>query len=848
MAATLGIPMTTRPLLHLCTLIAAIAALPAAAAPHGDSRAFDAELARHVPARPDQSLWLRQQWLIAPKGMVPSADPHARVAPTKRDTSNPEATQIEAWHRLNAGTPQPEQWRRNAERRLALSGAAKSTGSWTWQGLGIVNANTTPRAAGALMDVRYAYDHAASKRVLYAGALGGGLWKQADFFGGHIWTPLTDTLPGSTGIGGFWVDPTDSNWLIVGTGVGGGRYNGTGLYRSTNGGSSWTFMTLAGFTPGTFYKIAGDRFKTGTLYACTDIGFFRSRNYGGSWTREHTSNCSDFAQVSGAVGNNDGVMLLALWGGTIQYATVDASAFSWATADTSGITGSLGRITLAGPANRGDSPYVYAMVTDASNNSNGVFRSGAYGVAAWSKISGAINFGGVMGFHANTVEVHPDDPDIVAAGMVDAWLTENATAASPVFEQIVSSLYDHTDFEFVPATVAPGNTRVVLANDGGVYLYDYATNTVDASENALAMNVQLVMGNTTAMNQSLQNRNLIAAGLWDTGSVLLDLGQAGANRVRYLTGADGGAIGLNSDNANEMAGSFGAAWTRWWSRDGGASWQQIDAGCAANTLDAPMTSPWGIALEPTPGYGQRIYTYSSRVGGGGTSLDARIWRRPISADPSCSGWSVLHAGNLPADFWGNAAGDWVNLSVANNSSADVVYVNRVGSNRVLVLTGTAPNMAINVRSPTVGSIPAAGSSSRLQADRNPGRPNSAYFVMAQSDATIRLAFTHDAGITWTSATGDINTIATGEAPQELIANSLDPRQLWLATAGGVYQSDDSGAHWFPVMQGLPATLLVTQLEFDPTISPPRLILGSYGRGFHTREFALPVALFANSFE
>jgi len=842
--------MFTRPLFRLCTLIAAIAALPTAAAEHGDTRAFDAELALHVPARPEQTLWLHQQWLSAPKGMAASIDPATAMKAATRDADlNHEAAQIDAWHRLNAGTPPPEQWRRNAERRLALSGAAKSTGSWTWQGLGIVNADTTPRAAGALMDVRYAYDHAASKRVLYAGALGGGLWKQADFFGGHIWVPLTDTLPGSTGIGGFWVDPTDSNWLIVGTGVGGGRYNGTGLYRSINGGSTWTLFTPDGLSPGTYYKIAGDRFKSSTLYACTDIGFFRSRNYGGSWTREHTGNCSDFAQVSGAAGDNDGVMLLALWGGAIQYAAVDTLPFDWATANTAGITGSIGRVTLAAPANRGDSPYVYAMVTDSNHNSNGVFRSSAYGITSWSKISGAINFGNVMGFHANAVEVHPDNPEIVAAGMVNAWLTENGTAASPVFEPIVSNLSDHTDFEFVPASVAPGNTRVVLANDGGVYIYDYAANTVDASENALVMNVQLVMGNTAAMNQSLKNRNLVAAGLWDTGSVLLDLAQSGANRVRYLDGADGGAIGLSSDNVNEMAGSFGAQWTRSWSRDGGISWQQIDAGCAANTLDAPMTSPWGIALEPTPGYGQRVYTYSSRVDyGTNTSLDARIWRRSISADPSCSGWSVLHAGNLPADFWGNGPGDWVNLSVANNSGADVVYVNRVGSNRVLVLTGTAPNMVINVRSPTVGSIPAAGSSSRLQADRNPGRPNSAYFAMAQNDATIRLAFTHDAGLNWTSATGDINSIATGEAPQELIASSLDPRQLWLATTGGVYQSDDSGAHWTPVMQGLPATLLVTQLEYDPTQSPPRLILGSYGRGFYTREFTLPVALFANGFE
>lgn len=831
--------------------LGAVVGVATHAAEHGDDRVFREQLSHHVPASLSQIAWLQDQHAKAAKEVLPGIDP-SKVLDSAHGVGNDgEGRQIALWRNLTNGQPDPAQWQRNAELRLASQRAdqgKRATGSWTAAGFGIVNANTTARASGALMDVRYAYDFGANRWTLYAGALGGGLWKLGRFFNADIWLPLTNTLAGSTGIGGFWVDPTDSNWMVVGTGVGGGRYNGSGFYRTTNGGSTWNFATLDGLTPGTFYKIAGDRFKSGTLYACTDIGFFRSRNYGQSWTREHTGNCSDFAQVSGAAGNNDGVMLLALWGGVIQYAAVDTSPFSWATATTTGITGSIGRITLAAPANRGDSPYVYAMVTDANHNSNGVFRSGAYGLSAWSKISGAINFGPVMGFHANAIEVHPDQPGIVAAGSVAAWLTENGTAASPTFENIASNLFDHTDFEFMPNSVEAGNTKVVVANDGGVFYYDYAANTVDATPNLAGMNVQLVMGNTASMNQSLKNRDLIGAGLWDTGSVLLDLAQSGGNRIRYFTGADGGAIGLSSDSMNEMVGTFGAPWSRWWSRDGGDNWQQIDAGCAANTLDSPMTSPWGIALEPTPGYGQRIYTYSSRTDGNGVSLDARIWRRSISTDPSCSGWSALHAGNLPADFWGNAPNDWVNLSVANNSSADIVYVNRASTNRVVVLTGTAPNMVLNTRSPTVGGIPASGANSKLQADRNPGRPTSAYFTMQLFDGSLRLAVTHNAGVTWTSATGNINTLASGEAPQELIASSLDARQLWLGTSGGVYQSDDGGANWFAVMQGLPATLNVTQLEYDPTRSPPRLILGSYGRGFYTREFALPVALFANGFE
>lgn len=835
------------------------------AATGDDLTAFETQLKAHVPARPEQTQFLRQTHAAAAKVVLASAPAASNVPLPGADADNHEASQIRLWEAMSRQFPAPEQWRRNAEARLAKrmmsstagpDGAGKlAVGSWTSQTLGMRTGPTNaPRASGALMDVRYGYDHVRSRWTLYAAALGGGLWQQIPFLGGPVWSPLTDSLPGSQGIGGFWVDPADSRRIIVGTGVGGGRYPGTGPYRTTDGGANWSLFQMDGITPSAFYKLAGDRFKPATVYACADEGFFRSRDRGQTWVREHPGRCSDFAQVSGAAGDNDGVMLLALWGGAIQYAAVDQGNFSWAVANTSGITGSINRITLAGPANRGDSPLVYAMVTDASNNSNGVFRSNAFGVASWTKISGAIDFGSVMGFHANAVEVHPDNPAIVAVGMVSAYLSENANAATPTWEFINTGTADYTDFEFVPAVVAAGNTRVVAANDGGVHVYDWQTNTVDLSENGKGMEVHLVMGNVASMSQSHANRNLIGAGLWDTGNALLELGAPVAQRFRYLGGADGGSIGLSTDNASEMISTAGAPWSRYWSRDGGATWSQIDLGCPAGTLDDPMITPWGLVLEPTRNFGGRAYTYSARINRSvnpPVNLDARIWRRSIGTNAACSEWTALHAGSLPSDFriaTTDREGDFVNLSVANNPNADLVWINRVGTRRVVVLEGLSPNMSINNRDPALSGFDPTGIASTLQAERNPGRPDTAYFGMLTFGGNIRLAVTHDRGVTWTNVTGNLNTIALGEAPQELIASSIDPRQMWVATKNGIYQSNDRGATWFAVMEGLPVSVDVTQLEYDPTVNPPRLIIGTYGRGIYTREFPLPVTVFANGFE
>jgi hypothetical protein len=267
-----------------------------------------------------------------------------------------------------------------------------------------------------------------------------------------------------------------------------------------------------------------------------------------------------------------------------------------------------------------------------------------------------------------------------------------------------------------------------------------------------------------------------------------------------------------------------------------------------------MTSPWGLALEPTRNFGGRVYTYSARIDRAVTppsNLDARVWRRIIGTNAACSDWSALHAGSLPSDFRVAPTAreaNVVNLSVANNPSADVVWLNLVGTRRVVVLEGQAPNMSINNRDPVIAGFDTTGIASTLQAERNPGRPNTAYFGMLTNSGNIRLAMTEDRGVTWTNVTGNINTIAFGESPAELIASSIDPRQMWVATKNGIYQSDDRGANWFAVMEGLPVSIDVSQMEYDPTVSPPRLIIGTYGRGFYTREFALPPTLFVNGFE
>ncbi len=80
--------------------------------------------------------------------------------------------------------------------------------------------------------------------VFYVGAVNGGVWKSDDY--GRTWTPIFDDEPTGS-IGAIAVAPSDPNVLYVGSGEGLHRPDlsvGDGIYRSTDGGKTWTHLGL----------------------------------------------------------------------------------------------------------------------------------------------------------------------------------------------------------------------------------------------------------------------------------------------------------------------------------------------------------------------------------------------------------------------------------------------------------------------------------------------------------------------------------------------------------------------------------------------------------------------------
>src|SRR5262249_47865235 len=87
-----------------------------------------------------------------------------------------------------------------------------------------------------------AVDPGNAAHILVGGA-GGGIWESTNT--GTTWTPRTDQMP-SLAIGAITFDPSAPSRVYAGSGEGNFYFNlGAGVYKSTNGGTTWAVIASA---------------------------------------------------------------------------------------------------------------------------------------------------------------------------------------------------------------------------------------------------------------------------------------------------------------------------------------------------------------------------------------------------------------------------------------------------------------------------------------------------------------------------------------------------------------------------------------------------------------------------
>ena len=327
--------------------------------------------------------------------------------------------------------------------------------------------------------------------TLYAGAANGGVFRSND--SGVNWTAVFD----GTGlevysIGALTLDPGNSNRIYVGTGEANASvdsYDGFGIYRSNDGGQTWNSLGLQSTariariaidptnTNRIFVAAMGTQFSTGP-----DRGLYRSEDGGQSWTK--------VLYVSDSTGVSDVVLNPAhpetLWCATwerVRHSTY-RRAFGpecgiWRSTDhgttwtrlSTGLpapSDNVGRIALA--VAHSQPSTVYAQIITGSSggyNGLGLYRSVDAG-NTWVRrdVNGFTNQFGGFGWYFGDMAVDPLNPDRVWCLGQNLIRSDDGGQNFSVIAG--SSASTHPDFHAI--WIDPAFTdRVYTGCDGGFF-------------------------------------------------------------------------------------------------------------------------------------------------------------------------------------------------------------------------------------------------------------------------------------------------------------------------------------------------------------------------------------------
>ncbi len=292
-----------------------------------------------------------------------------------------------------------------------------------WQELGPSSMDMTGWAFGRVSGRHNAIvTHPGNENIIYFGAAAGGVWKTVD--GGQRWTPVFDET-GTLVIGDVTLDPANSERIWVGTGDrnGGGcaGYLGKGVFLSEDGGTSWqakngsgsTAMPLEIINSVVVSPTNSNIVLVGGFGACDSQGFltgggvYRTTDGGNSWSRVYSGLVEDMIFAP------DGTTVYAgAPGAGVLRSTNAGASFN---NSSSGLQASQRRMRIAmAPSN---SNVLYAMGDNAA-----LYRT-VNGGSSWQLMNSRACEGQCT-FNL-ALAVKPDDPNTVLIGSIRHAISTN---------------------------------------------------------------------------------------------------------------------------------------------------------------------------------------------------------------------------------------------------------------------------------------------------------------------------------------------------------------------------------------------------------------------------------------
>lgn len=644
--------------------------------------------------------------------------------------------------------------------------------------------------------------HSSDLQTIYAATASGGVWKSGD--AGDTWLPITDNLP-SLSIGDIAIDPSDKNTIYCGTGEtngGGGSvtYDGRGVFKSADGGNSWTSLGLE--NTGSIGRIEVDPENSNRIFVAAmghlfgnnpERGLYRSDDGGQSWEKKLFINDST-GVIDLAIHPLDPDTIFAVSWERVRRPNLrrygGPGCGIWRSYDGGDnwtkLTGGLpatdvGRIGIA--ISESNPNVLYATYANTIGYFKSTYKS-INGGDTWAALTIASdpNYSS-FGWWFGQIRVDPVNASRVYNLGVD-WVKStnggnNWTGVSPYLHADYHALYIH-----------PTNPDFMVAgNDGGIYISS------DGGDFWEHRPFPITQFYTSEID--FQNPTNFYGGAQDNGT------------WRTLTGS--------TDD-----------------------WEPIYGGDGFVTLVNPTNNNLWYAE----------YQYGNFYGINGASAPPSLrynWNTPYIFDPNDPDIMYIGAEKLFKSVNNGLNWDQISFEMTDGAGGQggVVYgtittiaASPLDGNTLIVGTDDG-----NVWFTTTGganwtkvstSLPKRWIT-RVVADL--WDKNTAYVCLSgfrHNDDMAHIYKTTDQGQTWTNASGDLPDVPVND----LILDPAEPNTWYIATDAGVLVTYNGGANWEPLGSNLPNVPILDLTFHVPTRA---MAAATYGRSMFKAVLPLPTS-------
>ncbi|HSK18754.1 MAG TPA: hypothetical protein VK912_06420 [Longimicrobiales bacterium] len=663
----------------------------------------------------------------------------------------------------------------------------------------------------------------------YFGATGGGLWKTTD--GGTTWNPVTDGQITSASVGSIGVCAANPDVVYIGTGetqLRGNIQAGDGLYRTTDAGETWQHIGLR--EARNFSRVRVHPTNCDVVFAGAfgeygaeneERGIYRSTDGGATWTRVLYRDAKTGGVDVSIDETNPNVIYAALW---------DAFRRPWAMSsggDGSGLFKStdggstwteltrnpglpqnqpVGKIGVS--VSRADPNRVYAII---EADSGGVFRSDDGG-ATWQLMNTERKLR-QRAFYYTRIYADPVDADRVYVVNVQFWRSDDGGETFDT--QLRPPHGDNHDLWISPSN----NERMINANDGGgnVSVNGGRTWTEQDYPTAQIYRIGLTAHEPYHVCGGQQDNSTVCVPSRGWGHLA-----TGGQFFYAPGGCESGYVSNDPDQIDIFyAGCYGGALDRF---DYGTGqrravnvWPDNPMGWSAKDIKERVQWTFPIVFSRT---GPKVlYTTSQHVWR--STNEGQSWER-ISPDLTRAEPATMEAsgGPITLDQTGVETYPTVFALAPSPHEADVMWAGT--DDGVVQITRDGGASWQNVTPP---GLPEFTKVFTVEASPHvPGRAYVAGHRMLLGDYMPYAFRTEDYGRTWTSIT---NGIPEGDFALTIREDVVQPGLLYLGTEKRVWVSFDNGASWRSLQQDMP----VVQIA-DIASTREDIAIATHGRSFY----------------